>query len=230
MFIAIIGDYSEHDMLKNSLYDIRRINLNSAAVFNSFKANGSHNPFEVYLRGNKKCLWSLESLDSLPYKSGSRRDLIIGYYMIAYALPGIVLLKQGDELEYEQKSPSSTKFYRWDDLKNHSGFSANFSENLFWSKFATKSTVEVNNQTTAYTNSTVRRPILHEFGLDVKFAQRDRNSLYNFLILMNRRVKPKLVDIRPENVFTTTMFPVIPKAPVNSTNSKRKKNAYNIHR
>ena len=217
MFTAIIGDFVKEDPLKNFLYDIYRIDLNAVEIYNSLKVNTSTDTFDFYLNQDKKCLWSLENLDYLPYKIGSRRSLIIGFYSIIYSLPGMVLLKQGDELEYEQTTPSQPKIYRWNDLDNHSGFSPNFADSLMWLRVNSKQQENALNQTKSYPSSTLSQSILHEFGFDVKYAQKDSSSLFNFLVLLNTRVKPNLVDIRQETVariFTTTMFPIKPKAPV----------------
>ena len=148
MYIAIIGDYSEEDSLKNTLYDIYRVDLNSIEIYNSLKQNISSNVFESYLNRDKKCLWSLENLDLLPYHVDSRRSLFIGFYSIMYSLPGIVSLRQGDELEYERTSPKNySKIFRWNDLENQSGFSLNNTENLIWLRVNLKQQTEITNQT-----------------------------------------------------------------------------------
>ena len=212
MYIALIGDFVENNNLKNTFYDIYRINLNAADIYYNLKQNFSKNFFETYLRENKKYLWSLDNLDYLPYHAGSRRSLFVGFYSIIYSLPGMVLLRQGDELEYERKSDNYLKIYRWNDLENHSGFSVNFTDNLMWLR---KNYLrQTQNITRGYGSSTLSQSILNEFGFDAITAQKDYNSLWRFLVLLNTRVKPKLVDIRNENLFTTTMFPVKPKAPV----------------
>jgi len=212
MHVAIIGNFVANDTLKNTLYDIYRIKLNAVEIYNNLKQSLSKNSFEVYLSENKKYLWSVDNMDHLPYHVGSRRNLLIGFYSIIYSLPGMALLKQGDELEYERKSTSYLKIYRWNDLENHSGFSSNHTDSLLWLR--KNPVINTENQTKSYASSTLSQSILHEFGFDLKHVQKDINSLYSFLILLNTRVKPKLVDFRIDDIFTTTMFPIKPKAPV----------------
>lgn len=211
--VVIIGEYSEHDQSKNSLYDVFHVNLDSLKVYNSLM--NSSNPFELYLSQDKKIIWSLDYLDYLPYQNGYRRSLIMSMYTIVYALPGIVLIKQGDDLEYERKHPLRPKIYRWDDLNTHSGFS-NYSENLLWLRV---NGINNNyNNTNIYKASTISQSILYEFGLDFKLAVADMNSMLNMIILLNNKVKTKLNDVKPKKM-ETTRFPIIPKAPEPFLNS-----------
>lgn len=198
-FKVLIGDYLPNKT-ENSLYDIYHVRLNSVEMYQHLKQ--SRDPFSSYLSLNKSVIWSLENFDGVEHNFRSRRDLLIGLYFLIYSLPGICLIKQSDELEYEKLWQKNPKIFRWDDLLEHSGFS-NISSNLNWLRSFEK-------QPQRNLIRTSSQSLLNEFGIDLKHALSDSNSLANFLIYFNQRVKQKLNDIRlVENYLTTTAFPVL---------------------
>lgn len=196
----LIGDLTENSFL-NSLFDIYRVRIETLN-FNS------SNPFEYYLNQEKNIIWSLENLDSFAKYLPTRRENIKAIFFILYSLPGIVLIKQSDELEYENVWQKNAKIFRWDDLSVHSGFS-NLSQDLNWLKSS-------NNLNFSYPTSS--QSLLKEFGIDLKHALNQPDSLLNFLRFLNLRIKKKLIDIRPQISFTKP-YPILNKIPQPFKNS-----------
>jgi hypothetical protein len=233
--VALVGDYSIDDKLINHLFDLFRVDLNAVDLYNHIRSSStsmiqtdqlptSSNPFEIYISESKKIIWSFSKLDHLPHKPQSRRSLLIGFYFLIYSLPGITLIRQGDELEYEQIWPRAFKLFRWNDLLQHSGFS-NQTEPIWWlssneEASMNSSLFEVKNEFSRKRSSSTQS-LLNEYGFDQPMALGDERSLINFIIYFNQRVKPKLMDTYNNRlpILHTTPFPVRPKAPQPFANS-----------
>lgn len=171
----MIADYSNKEF--NQLFDLLRVRLDIGHLYASIKQ--SVNPFEVYLAQKKPLMWSLENLNHTVIKSQYLRCA----YFVLYALGGIAMVKQGDELEYDRIQPDYPRIFRWNDMRHYSEFS-NSSDNLWW----------IQHFSDRYKSNASSGSLVYDSGMDVKTATSRPRSILNFLIYLNQRIKPKLSD------------------------------------
>lgn len=193
--IRLIVDYSnntnvEIDRTLHEVIDSYRVYLNSNEILMKIIANV--NPFEEYFIDNNRkpklnYMWSFKSFDMPPYQYDQRRYLMIAIYTIMYSLPGGVVIRQSDELEYTNR-PQSPQVFRWNDLEAHSGFSLTTQLSLWWFP------MRIN-----------RIPILED-GFDLHLVNSNKYSLFNILKNLNQNVKYRLNSERFNFNLTKSMF------------------------
>ncbi len=160
----------------NDIFDLHRVNLETNKILSQLISNV--NPFEQYLVLNKSkssFIWSFKSFDMPPYQYEQRRYLMIALYSMLYSLPGYVIIRQGDELEYTNHL-NVPQTFRWNDLESHSGFSLTIQQNLWWFP------VRVN-----------RVPVIED-GFDLTFVNSNDLTLINLLRFLNQNIKYKLIS------------------------------------
>ena len=200
---VLITDYFANDQIKKKLFDIYKVDLDAKEIYSELTNQSSTylTQFKVYPDEKMKFIWSIKNLDNLPHLMQSRRSLLTTFYSMIYALPGQILIKQGEELEYGNASPNLIKLFRWNDLCLHSGFS-NYTAHITW--------LSPDNN---FKNKTFNKnSLLNDPGLDSQLAIEESYSFLNFIKFMNKRVKPKLNDLRPDDPVTTPL-PIVPKGP-----------------
>ena len=176
--VRLITQYSNNSYDETTEFDIYRVDLDAAKVLTQLISN--ENPFEEYLLTSKSkhnFIWSFKSFDMPPYQYEQRRYMMIALYSLLYSLPGSVMIRQGDELEYTNKI-RVPQVFRWNDLDTHSGFSLTVQQNLWWFP------IRVN-----------RIPVIED-GFDLPMVNGNRLALINFLRTLNQHVKYKLISDR----------------------------------
>ncbi len=206
MSTKLIADFDLNRIENHAAFDLLRVSVNLNEIVAGLER--SFNPFESYINQEKTLIWSIDSTvnySSLHKLQSTSESSILGYLFVLYSLPGIVSLRQGDELEYPRTQPSYPKIYNWDNSLPHSGFS-NSSETLWWiENFSDR--------------SNINKP--HEKLLDSKTALVNPRSFLHFQAAFNMRVKPKLNDdlaLMRQDKATPPMI-IIPKAPEPFKNS-----------
>ena len=176
--VRLITQYSNNSYDETTEFDIYRVDLDAAKVLTQLISN--ENPFEEYLLTSKSkhnFIWPFKSFDMPPYQYEQRRYMMIALYSLLYSLPGSVMIRQGDELEYTNKI-RVPQVFRWNDLDTHSGFSLTVQQNLWWFP------IRVN-----------RIPVIED-GFDLPMVNGNRLALINFLRTLNQHVKYKLISDR----------------------------------
>jgi hypothetical protein len=169
-------------------FDIYRVDLEPTKVLTQLISN--QNPFDEYLLSSKSkhnFIWSFKSFEMPAYQYDQRRYMMIALYSILYSLPGSVIIRQGDELEYTNKI-RVPQVFRWSDLETHSGFSLTVQQNLWWFP------IRIN-----------RVPVIED-GFDLPFVNANPLALIKFLRTLNQHVKYKLISDRYNLNLTNSLF------------------------
>jgi hypothetical protein len=207
MSTKLIADFNPGRVENHFAFDLLRVRLDVNTL--TADISGSVDPFESYLSQEKNLIWSVEDSSSISRElhSTGQNSALLGYYFILYSLPGIVLLKQGDELEHNRVKPGRLNPYRWDDSLPNSGFS-NTSNPIQWvTKFAEHSSTLIN-----------------DTSVDSRLAVANPRSFLHFQAAFNLRVKPKLNDDlatmkRERATRPKIIIPIVPEPFKNSYNA-----------
>lgn len=198
--IALIANYSTDDSLLNKLFNILHVEIDVNRIKQDIETlqTESLDLIEFHLKNDKKILWSLINLQR------KDSDLVKEFYFMIYSLPGLCLIKQGDELEND---PTDIEIFYWNNQAINSGFS---------------------------NNTQMKFKTIPSFKMDLKSNLNKQYSLVNFLKFLNKRIKMKLNDLKPIKKFTTHLpvVPKSPQPFKNSFNSMSQRylldNYYNI--
>lgn len=121
---TLIGNYSTDDLLLNKLLNIYHIELDALKFKNDIETNTTESLDFVETCLNldeKKILWSLKNLPE--NDNEFKHDLLKEFYFLIYSLPGITLIKQGDELEND--STDHLEIFYWNNQEANHGFGNN---------------------------------------------------------------------------------------------------------
>ena len=187
----LIANYGTDKQELTSEFDAYRVNLEPNKLLTQLIAN--INPFEEYLslsKAKNNFIWSFKSFEMPPYQYEQRRYMLIALYSILYSLPGSVIIRQGDELEYTNRI-NVPQIFRWNDIDTHSGFSLTIQQNLWWFP------IRIN-----------RVPVIED-GFDLPYVNGNRLALINFLRLLNQNVKYKLISDRFNFNLSDSLFKMI---------------------
>ena len=179
---TLIGIFSPDDLLINRLFNIYHVELDMSHFKDGIESGSSQiiDLIRFHLSNEKKIIWSLKNL---PSHDELNKNLLKEFYFLAYSLPGITLIRQGEELENELNNQRPEIFY-WNNQSANRGFS---------------------NHTVKFKNF----PVLK---IDLKSNLNKEHSLVNFIKNLNSRVKTKLNDMKPIKKISTHA-PQIPKRP-----------------
>jgi hypothetical protein len=209
MSTKMIADFDRNRIENHSPFDLLKVSLDFNEIMAALER--SDNPFKFYISQEKNMIWSLDAtsnFSSLRRLQSTSQSALMGYYFMMYSLPGIVSLKQGDEIEYARKSPDYPRMYQWDNLLPHGGFSNASDQTLWWLESFLSGDASRNN-------------LSYEKTLDSKTAMVNPRSFLHFQAAFNLRVKPKLNDDLATMRQDKSVPPkiIIPKAPEPFKNS-----------